>query len=141
MVDGFWNYLYLGKNFFRKCYEPVCEKYGLSALELDIIIFLAESPEDYTASKIAEKRGFAKSNVSNAVRRLTDEGFIEGYYLNENRRSVHLRLLEKANEVIKTADIAKEKFLSAIFDGFSPDDLENIKNYFTRLANNIEKVN
>ncbi len=141
MVDGFWNYLYLGKNFFRKCYEPVCEKYCLSALELDIIIFLSESPNDDTATDIVEKRGFAKSNVSNAVRSLTDNGFIEGFYLNDNRRSVHLRLLDKANNVIDDAGIAKEKFLSSIFQDFSQEELEQVKFFFTRLANNIEKVN
>lgn len=141
VVDGFWNYLYLGKNFFRKCYEPVCDKHGLSALELDIIIFLSESPNDDTATDIAEKRGFAKSNVSNAIRNLTDNGFLEGYYLNDNRRSVHLRLLDKASAVVFDAGISKHKFLGSIFDGFSPEELEMIKSYFTRLANNIEKVN
>lgn len=141
MVDGFWNYLYLGKNFFRKCYEPVCDKYGLNALELDILIFLADSPTDDTATDIAEKRGFAKSNVSNAVRKLTDNGFLEGRYNDDNRRSVHLKLLKKANDVLADAQKSQEIFLGTIFTGFSPAELEQIKSYFTRLANNIEKVN
>lgn len=141
MVDGFWNYLYLGKNFFRKCYEPVCDKYGLNALELDILIFLADSPTDDTATDIAEKRGFAKSNVSNAVRKLTDNGFLEGRYNDDNRRSVHLKLLKKANDVLADAQKSQELFLGTIFTGFSPVELEQIKSYFTRLANNIEKVN
>lgn len=141
MINGFWNYINLGKNYYRKCFDAVCKKYGLSGLEVDVIMFLNNCQGYNTASDIVLMRGVAKSNLSSAIASLTEKGYIEGYYENNDRRSVHLRLLDSTAEIIAEGLEAQKKFVSALIDGFSQEELKTMDVNFKRILNNIKKAN
>ncbi|MBQ7979982.1 MAG: winged helix-turn-helix transcriptional regulator [Oscillospiraceae bacterium] len=130
----------MGKSFYRNCFDTVCKKHSLSRTELDVIVFLADNPDSNTATDITQKREIAKSNVSTAIRSLTEKKYIEGYYEGSNRRSVHLRLLDKCSPVIADADAAKLKFHNAVFDGFNDEELEQAVSFLFRLTDNINKA-
>lgn len=140
MISGFWEYLSLGKSFYRNCFDVVCKKYSMSRAELDILIFLHENPECDTAKDITEKRGIAKSNVSTAIRNLTEQNYIEGYHKGENRRSIHLKMLDKCKPVIEDINEARKNFDDVVFGGFDENELEMITTFFYRLTDNITKA-
>ena len=140
MISGFWEYLSLGKSFYRSCFDVVCKKYSLSRAELDILIFLYENPDCNTAKDITEKRGIAQSNVSTAIRNLTEQNYIEGYYEGENRRTIHLRMLDKCRPLVDDINKSRKIFDNAVFDGFDEKEMAIITSFFFRLTDNITKA-
>lgn len=140
MIIGFWEYFSLGKGFYRSCFDSVCKKHSLNRTELDIIVFLYENPDSDTATDITEKRGIAKSNVSTAIKSLTEKQYIEGYHKGENRRSIHLKLRDECRSLLEDIDEAKKTFYGTVFDGFNEEELAKITTYFYRLTDNITKA-
>ena len=58
------------RDFYTGLIDPVCKKYGLTQMEFNILLFLANNPECDTAAQIIKKRAFTKSHVSMSVRSL-----------------------------------------------------------------------
>ena len=52
------------RDFYTGLIDPVCKKYGLTQMEFNILLFLANNPECDTAARIIKKRAFTKSHVS-----------------------------------------------------------------------------
>lgn len=58
------------KTLYSEFVSPVCAKYGLTRIELDILLFLANNTHYDTATDIVEVRFLAKSQVSAAIKNL-----------------------------------------------------------------------
>ena len=60
------------------CYEmlsrKVCEKYQLTQMEYDILMFLHDNPQYNTAAEIVKIRKSAKSHVSTSLKKLENKG-------------------------------------------------------------------
>ena len=61
---NFWEDQKIVTSFYSQCVKPVCEKYGLTRMEFDILMFLSNNPEYNTASDIVRIRLLTKSHVS-----------------------------------------------------------------------------
>lgn len=140
MVNNILKYQSLSKKFYRKCFEDLQKKYNLTSLEIDIIMFINNYEQLVTASDIVEIKGFTKSNVSTAIKNLSDKLYIECYYLGKNRRSIYLRLLPKSNDIIEDGLHAEQIFVNTLLDGFSDSEKETMQINFSRIINNIKKT-
>ena len=83
------------RDFYTGLIDPVCKKYGLTQMEFNILLFLANNPEFDTAAQIIKKRAFTKSHVSMSVRSLEERGLLTGEYYGTDRRTIHLKLTEE----------------------------------------------
>lgn len=81
------------KTLYSEFVSPVCAKYGLTRIELDILLFLANNTHYDTATDIVEVRFLAKSQVSAAIKNLEARGCLRREYQLENRKTAHLRLV------------------------------------------------
>ena len=73
-MNNIINYLVTGKSLkkaYGKYMEGIGEQYGLSRMEIDVLLFLYNNPGHDTASDLVELRSIAKSYVSMAVESLT----------------------------------------------------------------------
>ena len=82
--------------FYAACFVPLLERTGWSMAEVHVLLFLANNPGLDTARDIVALRGLAKSQVSQAVERLTGQGQIVApvpqFLLDEARQHLqHLR--------------------------------------------------
>ena len=68
------------RDFYTGLIDPVCKKYGLTQMEFNILLFLANNPECDTAARTIKKRAFTKSHVSMSVRSLEERGLLTGEY-------------------------------------------------------------
>ena len=140
MFSEFWENQCLVKSIYSKFVEPVCRKYGLSRIELDIILFLANNPQYDTASSIVENKGLAKSHVSMALKSLELHGFLSRQHRGSNRKTVHLTLCESAQPIIHDGVRAQEEMIDVIFHGISKNELKQMHNIFNSLMDNIRKA-
>ena len=85
------------KRYYAAGFQPLAKEYGLNQLEIDILLFLHCN----TASDIVELRGLAKSNVSTAIERLHQEGYLEVTPDRNKRRKRRLYLQPEREPVIR----------------------------------------
>ena len=72
------------------CYEKVtgsvCEKYQLTHMEYDILMFLHNNPQHNTAAEIVKVRKSTKSLVSSSLKNLESRGLIERIQSADNKK-------------------------------------------------------
>lgn len=136
---GFWEHQTAVKNVYARCVSEVCEHHGLTRVELDVLLFLANNPEHDTARDIVELRYLHKSQVSMALKNLEERGFLRGEYAAGNRKTVHLRLLEGAAQAaVADGRAAQEKFVSILLRGLEPEEIRAAEAFNQRVWENID---
>ena len=118
------------KTLYSEFVSPVCAKYGLTRIELDILLFLANNTRYDTATDIVEVRFLAKSQVSAAIKNLEARGCL---------RREYQRLCDLAQPMIAAGRSAQEQFGAALLDGFTPEELEHMQRSMERIRKNVEK--
>jgi DNA-binding MarR family transcriptional regulator len=138
-ISKFWETF----SAFRKAYAaaqgPVCAQYGLTRRALGILLFLYHNPDFNTAAQISEKRGYPKSQVSTALKALKAEGFVAGQFQGNNRKTVYLKLTDKAMPVVKAGAAVQRDFFDAVTQGVCASDLEAAKRLIQTMHANLKK--
>ena len=116
------------RDFYTGLIDPVCKKYGLTQMEFNILLFLANNPEFDTAAQITKKRAFTKSHVSMSVRSLEERGLLTGEYHGTDRRTIHLKLTDAAAPMVSDEIICR---------GFSPEEHRMLFELMNRINSNI----
>ena len=138
MLSQFWTNQSLTKSLYSDFLEPVCKKYRLTRMELDVLIFLANNPQFTTATDIVENRKLTKSHVSLAVNSLVKKGYLKKEYTKSNRKTTHLSILSSACDIIQDGRDAQKNFASVLFKDFSPEDHRQMIHYFERITQNMQ---
>ena len=132
-----WEHQNAVKTLYSKCVEGVCVKHDITRMELDILLFLANNPCFDTATDIIEVRYLSKSQVSSSIKLLEQCGYLRKEYLKCNRKTAHLRICKEAEDIIRDGQAAQEKFVSIMLDGFSPEEIDSMKQYNDHILCNI----
>lgn len=90
-------------------------EYGLTAIDVSILLFLNNNPTKDSASDIVELRRISKGNVSMSIDNLIRKGFIETLPDPSDKRRKHLRLLDRSRTVIDRASDMYKELSSDIF--------------------------
>lgn len=138
MISRFWANQSHIKFLYTDCIEPVCQKYRLTRMELDILLFLANNPQFTTATEIIENRRLTKSHVSLAVNTLAEKGYLMKNKSAQNRKTVHLSLCSSADLIIQDGQAAQKSFASILFQGFTPEDYQQLLRFFERINQNVK---
>ncbi len=132
-----WEHQNAIKTLYANCVGEICVKHGITRMELDILLFLANNPLYDTATDIVEIRYLSKSQVSSSIKLLEEHGYIRREYSQDNKKTAHLKICAPAASVIEDGRRAQENFLAVILQGFTENEIENMKQYFARMWNNI----
>lgn len=132
-----WEHQNAIKTLYAKCVEAVCEKHGITRMELDILLFLANNPCFDTATEIVEIRYLSKSQVSASIKLLEQKMYIRKVYTDGNKKTAHLKICEAAEKIIRDGKAAQENFLSIMLNDFSPIEIKSMKQYTDRIYHNI----
>ncbi len=135
----FWERQKVLTSFYEKMTKPICEKYDLTQMEYDIIMFLHNNPQYKTASDIIRMRKLTKSHVSVGVNELEKKGYIKKSYANGNKKSLILEITENANNLIKEGEKTQLLFAQLLFEGFSKEEIELFREMFSRICENANK--
>lgn len=133
-----WEYQNAIKALYASCVEMVCEKYQITRMELDILLFLANNPHFDTATKMIEIRYLSKSQVSASIKLLEKCGYLKKEYTRDNRKTAHLKVCEKALDIVVDGKQAQKRFVEIMLQGFSEDEKECMKHSFEHIWKNID---
>ncbi len=135
---AFWEKQRIIKNLYELYAKPIREKYDLTQMEYSILLFLYRNPDCDTASAIVRISQFTKSHVSTATKKLEERGLITGEHEGNNNKTVHLRLTDLAEKILQEAADATERYKKCLFNGFSGEELQQMRHYFGRICENAE---
>lgn len=130
----------LGKKLYDKCLQPVCDTFGITRNELDIILFLANQPEYDTAADIVSRRKLTKSHVSVSLKSLIRQEYVQTFYREGNRKSIHLQLTGRADGIIEQGRSAQRQFFTTVFQGLSDGQMDTMKESMEMITDNVRKA-
>ncbi len=119
-------------------FTPLLERWDLTQLEMDILLFLANNPPFDTARDIVEKRHLAKSHVSVGVESLAGRGFLERQRREGNRKTIHLHLTEAAAPVIREGRAVQQQYVQMLLAGFSEAEKNGLFRLLEKMGENVE---
>lgn len=117
--------------------KTVMEKYGMTSIEVDVMLFLANNPQFDTAAEIVSIRKIAKSHVSLAVSRLTERGYLEKSLDCRDRKKSHLLITKKASSMVKDAQKFQSEFREQMLTGFSKEERALLQDFTRRISRNL----
>lgn len=115
------------------------DKYALTPICADILVFLSKNPHYNTATHIIDKRHFTKSHVSTALKHLEKEGYITRFYDGTNHKTIYLSLTHKALQALDEIEPLHFNFLQNLTEGISPEELETTEKPSKTMIENARK--
>lgn len=128
------------KKLYDKMMDKTAVQYGLSRVDIAILLFLLNNPEYDTARDIVELRMLAKSHVSKGVENLVCRGYLMTYPDSSDRRVIHLRLTNDALPCAETARNVQNEFMKYLYKDVSESEKEMIAQISRKVLNNIEEA-
>ena len=125
---------------YEKAFCRTMEKYDMTQFEVDVLGFMHYYPDFDTAKQICDLRKLPKANVSVAVDRLTKKGYLCSERDTKDRRIIHLKITDAANEAIVSIADEYDNFLNTLFTGFTEEEKEMWKTLEMKISVNIENA-
>lgn len=118
--------------------KRICDKYKLTQMEYEILIFLYQNPHHNTATDIVNLRRLTKSHVSSALKALEEKEYIKRYHETNNSKTVYIELTPLSAPIVKKGLMIQADFLECLFDGFSEEEKKICHAFFERICKNAE---
>lgn len=134
----FWDQHKVITYYYESLSKSICEKYNLTKMEYDILMFLYNNPQFNTAADIVKVRKSTKSHVSIALKDLEKKGMIERRKNPNNKKIIEIFLLEKAKKISDEGMNLQKRLMHNLLDGFSDDEKKMCKIMFDKIAANAE---
>ena len=125
---------------YNSLFGSLLEKYQLTQLEADILLFLANNPPFDTARDIVDKRHLAKSHVSAGVESLASRGLLERSRQDGNRKTIHLRHTGEAAPIVEEGRAVQARYGELLLDGFTSQEREQLFRSLERVGENVDRA-
>ena len=136
----FWDQHKTITSYYETLTRKVCERYGLTQMEYDIIMFLHNSPQYNTAADIVKIRKSTKSHVSTSLRELEKKGLIERIQSADNKKHIEIVLLAKTEQIIEAGMQAQEQFANNVLSGLTEEEKHICISVFRKICNNADML-
>ena len=134
----FWDKHKTITSYYELLSGEVCDRYGLTQMEYDILMFLHNNPQQNTAAEIVKIRKSTKSHVSMSLKVLEEKGLIERRIDKDNKKRVEIYILDSADDIIKDGIRVQKQFAKDMFNGLTDDEIALCKQIFKKICNNAE---
>ena len=135
----FWDKHKTITSYYELLSGEICDRYELTQMEYDILMFLYHNPQHNTAAEIVKIRKSTKSHVSASLKKLEDEGFIERVQSKENKKHIEIFLLDKAELIVEAGLNAQKEFAINVLSGMTEEEKHMCMKVFDKICNNAEK--
>ena len=124
----FWDQHKTITSYYETLTRKVCERYGLTQMEYDIIMFLHNSPQYNTAADIVKIRKSTKSHVSTSLRELEKKGLIERIQSADNKKHIEAGMQ------------AQKQFANNVLSGLTEEEKHICISVFRKICNNADML-
>ena len=124
--------------YYEALTRSICERFKLTQMEYDILMFLYNNPQYNKASDIVKIRKSTKSHVSTSLKQLEDKGLVEKKQSAENKKQIEIFLLEPAQEIVRSGLDVQKEFMENMFQGLTEEEMSLWKSIFIKICNNAE---
>lgn len=138
-MNGFWEFSQELEKEYHTYRKVIMEEYELSAMEVDVLLFLANNAECDTATDIVRIQRRSKSHVSLAVRGLMQKGYLSGITDTSDRKKIRLKIMSEAEKIVHFGREQQKKFVDSIFNGFTEQEKEAYFSFCRRIQENAHK--
>ena len=83
----FWDKHKTITSYYELLSGRVCDQYGLTQMEYDILMFLHNNPQHNTVAEIVKVRKSTKSHVSISLKNLESKGLVERIQSETNKKA------------------------------------------------------
>ncbi|WP_367924680.1 MarR family winged helix-turn-helix transcriptional regulator [uncultured Ruthenibacterium sp.] len=122
------------KKLYETCCEPIFRQYGLTRMELDVLMILAEKKDIETAGELSARLGFTKSHVSKAVESLSRRGLLNTCPDSVDHRRVCLQICDAAKPIISEGFRAQRKLADYLYQGMDEREQKQFDTYLVRAV-------
>ena len=120
--------------------QPLSREFAIPQTAAEILLFLANNPENRTAKDICIMRRLKPGIVSLHVDTLVTLGFLERKSVPGDRRKLHLEPTEKASSIIARGRQMQERFAQTLAQGLSPEELSCFARCMETISQNLERA-
>ncbi len=125
------------KKLKEALYRPLVKKYGLSMLDILVLVFLNDHEDFDTAKDIAALQYLTKSHVSKEVDVLIGKGYLKTKKDDRDKRCIHLELQDKAIPVIESVKDKQTQLIHILFNGIDEEDKKAIRRIAAKISSNM----
>lgn len=120
--------------------QPLSREFAIPQTAAEILLFLANNPENRTAKDICTMRRLKPGIVSLHVDTLVTLGFLERKSVPGDRRKLHLEPTEMASSIIARGRQMQERFAQTLAQGLSPEELSCFARCMETISQNLERA-
>ena len=135
----FWDKHKTITSYYELLSGRVCDQYGLTQMEYDILMFLHNNPQHNTAADIVRIRKSTKSHVSSSLKKLEDRGLIERKQSEENKKHIEIVLLDTAELIVEAGINAQKQFAQNVLSGLTEEEKHICISIFDKICCNAEE--
>ena len=135
----FWDKHKTITTYYELLSGEVCDRYGLTQMEYDILMFLHNNPQYNTAAEIVKIRKSTKSHVSTSLKNLESKGLVERIQSKDNKKHIEIALLDQAEIIIEAGLNAQKQFAQDVLSGLTKEERHMCIKVFDKICNNAEE--
>ena len=132
----FWDKHKTITSYYELLSGEVCDRYGLTQMEYDILMFLHNNPQQNTAAEIVKIRKSTKSHVSTSLKKLENKGLVEKIQSENNKKHIEIVLLDKAKLIVEAGTNVQKQFAQTVLSGLTVEEKQMCIRIFDKICNN-----
>lgn len=115
------------------------EPFGLTGAQFAVVKNVADGVAD-TAADLCRTMHYDTGSMTRMLDRLEEKGVLRRERCTQDRRVVYLLLTENGNELLPKLRSAAVRVISRHLSGFSPAEVDTLKQYLDRMIKNGQPV-
>lgn len=127
------------KTFYNWSFHDLAKELDLSQLEIDILLFLHNNPQNNVARDLCNLRGIAKSNASNGIRLLEKKGLLISSPDATSRKIRRLNLTSAGQDIAQRLSAKQHEIFQTMFEGVSKEQIRIIQQIMDQCEKNMEE--
>ena len=135
----FWDKHKTITSYYELLSGEVCDRYELTQMEYDILMFLHNNPQLNTAAEIVKIRKSTKSHVSTSLKKLENRGFVKRIQSEDNKKHIEIVLLDRAALIVEAGLNAQKQFAQDVLSGLTEEEKHICISIFDKICRNAEE--
>lgn len=128
------------KKAMDNLFYKVSKRTDLAVNEIRLLLFLHQNKELDIASEIVENLMISKLHVSYTVEKLKNKGYIIKVQDEKDKKKFHLKLTEKADNILKIIKSEQNKLNDISFKDITENEKKQFIQTFNKILNNTKNL-